>query len=813
MPTIRTARVSIFRPSGLVFLFARSLLRYFVTGQSVLGRPTDNASFLHAATKDNRGKPTERLSGPLWQRLARRWAALGLPLFFLALAALSTAVRALFGSAVPLVFRIPWARVALWWEIVAVCLVAGFGTMLFASYWRQRKQISEFVYPAWQAACAVMGTGYHKRDARKMVELPEGFEVDDEPGETLLGRIADRVWRDRRNAAALARVEQEAEHAADPSTEIVVRPKSVVARYLGRRLDEESQAPRELPEPPPVRIFLLPGKVTNETERKRFVASVGSVLGMPDAKPTWYARGRRPFVELRPNVAPPAAVSFAQILRYLDAAGLTNPFMGLGAGNHAISIDLDNNSPHTMISGGSGTGKSVLLKNFLAQRMHNGAGVVMLDYKRVSHRWMHNLPGCDYAWRLGDVHDKLCAAGEELGRRLETVLPEDNAIDAEMQIFPTIDIVVEEINSTMKLLTAYWQTVLGGTGTSPAVTALMTLVNMGREYRMHVWIAAQRASASIFGANGGDLRESFQTRLLAKWSVQTWKMLAGNTQYQRPIGGRGVWARVQDDEIEIVRVPFWTNDEARGYAMSGVQCPADPLPGGAYIAAGHRTEQADIGPRLVTLSASIVHLPADSRGKTLSISGLRTASRRPGFPAPLVVGESTRPSLYDLDALIAWRANAVGEVGQLDEMFEQPPAVRDLRRRGIVYACDTLNTETGAIEIGYVGQTRRTLAEREAEHRGNKPWADLIVGNFRVVWEGEPTDEELDAIEKKYIRDLRPRYNIEHNMGKSWSVPKWVQLEARHRRDDELGRPHWYPVDVYNGQRRPEALEEWRRDD
>jgi hypothetical protein len=382
-----------------------------------------------------------------------------------------------------------------------------------------------------------------------------------------------------------------------------------------------------------------------------------------------------------------------------------------------------------------------------------------------------------------------------------------------MRQFPTIDIYVEEINSTTNLLQAYWNTVLGGSGKSPAITALMTLVNMGREYCMHVWIAAQRASASVFGSNGGDLRESFQTRLMAKWTVQTWKMLAGNAQYRRPIGGRGVWARVQDDEVEIVRVPFWTTGEAREWAIQGTPCPVNPLPGGAHPATGDAlTAEPDIAPQLVTLSGALPKLPPDNRGRKLSIDGLRTASRRsPGFPEPRIVGGKTRPSLYDLDELIEWRTRQAG-VEELTELFEQPAAMRDLRRPGRIYVADVLDPETGQIEIGYVGQTRRTIAEREAEHRGNQPWGDLIVGSFRLVWEGEPTDDELDAIEKQYTDKLRPRYSIEYQLGQPWVTPKKAALAQRHARDRQLGRPLWAPIDVYNGETRAEVIEDFPRD-
>lgn len=832
MPSVKTARVNPFRPLGLLYLLVRSMFRYFVSGQSVTGRKTDNASMWHAATKDHRDKPVEKLSGPIWQRLARRWIVAGMPVVFLIFAVISVVVRRVLGffGATPWIgFRVPWSRVAIGWELVAFCAFAGFGYALFASWWKTRKTTNEFVYPAWQAATQAMGVVYHKRDARKMVALPEGFRVDEEEEVDELPSgfrraIALRFPQLGKKTLADVLASQEAVSEADttastdePGTDLVLRPRSVVARWRGRRLDEESQTPAELPEPPPVTIKLYPGKVSTPAAQKAFLSAVSGPLGMPDLKPSWYLRGRSPYVELRPNLAPPPIVTFAQIQRHIEKAPLAQPVMGLAAGNKVVGIDLDNNSPHTMISGASGTGKSVLGKFFFMQRMHNGSGTLMLDYKRVSHRWLHNLDGCVYAWRLADIHDSLLAAGAELERRLETVLPESNDIEAAMKDFQPIDIVIEEINSTTDLLQMYWISELGGKGQSPAVMAIKRMVNMGREYKMFVWILAQRASASVFGSNGGDIRESFQTRLMAKWTLATWKMLAGGAQYQRPIGGRGVWARVQDDEVEIVRVPFITNAEARAWASSGVPSPATPdvlpdrLSGPSGAPGSRAAEPADIGPQLVALSAALKHLPPDGTGKPLSISGLRTASRRPGFPEPKIIGGATRPSLYDLDDLIGWRASQVGETAELTEMFEQPTRPSEIARSGIVYQADTLNPESGSIEVGYIGQTRRTLAEREREHRGDKPWSDLIVGSFRVIWSGDPTDDELDAIERKLIIDRLPRYNIEHQKGALHAVPKWDQLSQRHERDDELGRPRWVPIDVFSGERRTEDLEEWSR--
>jgi hypothetical protein len=57
----------------------RAAGRYFLTGAPLRG-PGDNATFLHRATEDYRARPYLTLTGPRWQRLARRNAAVTAPL-------------------------------------------------------------------------------------------------------------------------------------------------------------------------------------------------------------------------------------------------------------------------------------------------------------------------------------------------------------------------------------------------------------------------------------------------------------------------------------------------------------------------------------------------------------------------------------------------------------------------------------------------------------------------------------------------------------------------------------------------------------
>jgi hypothetical protein len=675
-----------------LYLLVRSLFRYFVSGQSVFGRDTDNATFLHAATKDYRDRPYERLTGPIWQRLARRWGLIVVPL-----------VLAVLG---PL-----WLRLYL-----GTVVLAFIGWQLYRAWlwFSSRSDRAELVYPTWETVCRVLNHRYRQRDAKRSVVLPRGF-------------------------------------------------------------DRRELADGEVPEP--VRINLPTAGVIEDRLKKSLALAVGQKLGMTDPLTEWSLKGSAPYVLVRPRPLPPRAVTWATVARHLDKLEIDTPLVGLGNGNAVVTLDMANDSPHVLISGGSGTGKSVMLKCVLSQRMHRGTGLIVLDYKRWSHRWAHDLPGCLYFWRIEEIHEACLSVAAELHRRIE-------ADESEHDSFTTVDFLVEEANALIPQLRNYWKSIKGPEDptVSPAIEAIQQVVFMGREMRMHVFLAGQRASANVFGAGGGDARESFQTRMLAKWTRQTWKMLAGSTPYVRfPGGPRGIWARVQDDEVEIVRVPFFTDKEARTYAMSGAECPDTVLSGRPDRPA---VVSADVPPALVSLSEALPMLP----GPDMKLDALRKASQRAGFPAQR--GQVGPAAVYELADLQAWKAaRDSSRRPALVDPFE------NARRPAVIYAYDVAHPFTGQPVLGYVGQTVQRLEERDEQHRDVQPWYDTVLPESpRVIWSGEPTAAELDALELGFIRDLKPLYNFEGQEHATHRITKPDAVSQRHARDRSAGLPLWSPV-------------------
>lgn len=590
--------------------------RYFVTGAYITSAG-DNASFLHDATEDYRGKPTRKLTRARWRRVVRRNLAVSVP-FWLACWSVT-----------------PWISLwALWvYLIAAACAVAYWaGRRGMAAFWDRRVN-REWVDPAAAVLCRVLGMPYNRRQARQMIDVPRGW------GE-------------------------------------------------GRHAEDQDR--------PAVRVAIPEGTALSPKIKSYLSSNVGARLGIPaPVQDDWREAGSAVSVELSAAPLPPATVTYADLQTAISQASDDEVVIGRKAQGHVVKLSLVDDAPHVLVSGKSGTGKSVMLRVILRQRIERGDGVMIMDPKRFSHiRWAGKL-GQDrvvYAFLDHDLHDAWLAVGEEIHRRIS--LPEED-LDGQRRVF----VVAEEINAQIKILNRYWRgkraeimrranarladavTACEGSkvaglemaiddgldvadlnppAISPAVTALQESVFMGRELRMHVLAAAQRASANVFGGGGGDVRESFGGgRLIAAWDRKLWKMLVDTLAYVAcPNGKAGIWGLARGDAFEIFRVP-WMGEDDMAAACMGALPSTGPVLGPQT---GVRTIDVPAQPAIgaaMPLAVVLPMLPSSAGPQALSLEGLRTAAKRPGFPAPVDKPDGqpygrTEARLWDLATLIEW---------------------------------------------------------------------------------------------------------------------------------------------------------------
>ncbi|MFI0264974.1 helicase HerA domain-containing protein [Streptomyces sp. NPDC017056] len=245
------------------------------------------------------------------------------------------------------------------------------------------------------------------------------------------------------------------------------------------------------------------------------------------------------------------------------------PVIGVGSGGRAVCVDLDAESPHILVNASTGGGKSVTLRCIACQMLHHGSLVVVLDTKRISHPWASELPRVAYCHNIADIHNQLIALGME-GRR-RTRLADDLGIDADPKaIGPRLLILLEEVNATMKQLARYWDKTreTGDPKVPPAVDALNETLYMGRQLRMHVLLVAQSATARALG--GPEAREQFSTRILARYSVNAWRMLAPEA-HPAPKSTKhpGRAQVVSGGSARETQFLFFTEAEVREWAATG----------------------------------------------------------------------------------------------------------------------------------------------------------------------------------------------------------------------------------------------------
>lgn len=579
-PGIHGPSLRWYKPSGFAALVARSLWRFWVTGRPLRGKG-DNATFLRDATVDYRGGPVEKLTRARWRRVAWRWAVAGVPW---ALADAS-----------------PWIT---WWPLAGYVLLAG-GLGAWAAvrglrtWWPAREVRREFVVPTWQVVCQVLGERYSHRAAIKAVQLP--------------------------------------------------------ARFGNVDVDEDKDQP-ELS----VRIH-LPAVPLDEGMKRRIAVSAGERLGITDVAAAWMVKGAHAYVDLSPRKLPPAKLTYAEVRQMILDASPSRPFVGLAAGREPVYLDLDNDGPHVGASGGTGTGKSSLFRVFLARRVQAGHGLVVCDYKVTSHRWARRIADEDrhrviYLTDEPEIAEGIEAVFAEFSRRREILKTDASALDG----FRPIDLVVEEVNTLADMLRTWWgherrriiQEAKDNGEPVPylptvpeCVTALAALVQMGRELRIHVHFAAQRLDASAIAPRGGGaVRESITNRLLAKYSLQAWKMLCGAVKFQAfPGGPRGIWTLVIGDEVTHFRVPFISDGDAYDLAMSG-PAPLGPVLGRATLV----TEYRRAIQRIVTLGEAWEQIEGCP-----SLDALKQAVHRADLEPHGRRGNAYTFDIQDLEALYA----------------------------------------------------------------------------------------------------------------------------------------------------------------
>ncbi|MDN5915123.1 MAG: ATP-binding protein [Pseudonocardia sp.] len=449
--------------------------------------------------------------------------------------------------------------------------------------------------------------------------------------------------------------------------------------------------PRDFQENPGVemRIDLPSAYDASDGTANHIKTVVRNKLGLAsDTTFHFHTAGNRPYVTCQEPVRPPTKVTYADIMARISQAKETAPIIGLAAGLRAITVDLENDSPHVLVSAGSGAGKSVLLRTILSQALAKGGYGIILDIKRVSHMWAANLPNCEYHRSAEAIHERLLGLQVEVNRRndlAERYADIDGNTD-HVDVGPRIWLLAEEMNATINRLNKYWREIKekGDPNTSPAVEALLDLLFMGRQIKIHVVSVAQMASARTMG--GPEARENYATRCLSRYTMNAWRMLCPEV-WPMPKKPKqiGRWQIVTAGVATETQIAFFTPREARELALRGrpgtvrdeLRAPVeslsdvshdhDDLGQGVRTVPGTAADPAEPGPvpadapddaeiveasRLIGLRQAV----SEDLVNGMTLESLRkTAQRDVHFPESR--GKNGAEKLYDAAELGVWARN------------------------------------------------------------------------------------------------------------------------------------------------------------
>lgn len=423
----------------------------------------------------------------------------------------------------------------------------------------------------------------------------------------------------------------------------------------------------------PVITIALPEGFAGGAEVKRHIErTVTDRLGLGDPVPSWRLAGSAPRLVITTSAPPPARVGWPDIREHVERARPDEVVLGLGRKRQVITAELDADSPHILISAGTGGGKSALARTVLAQGLHRGDVAIILDVKRTSHRWTKGLPSVAYVRDVPAIHAALCALAPELDRRnqlVDALSDENGDLPESVDIGPRIWVVAEEVNALAGRLATHWKAVKAKEDPpmSPAVAALGECLFMGREPKVNVIGIGQMVTARTLG--GPEARENFAYRCLTRYSANAWKMLAPEVPMPPKSRHPGRWQMVTGGAARETQVAFLTSAEARQWALSGDRgrFPAALLaaltdsPPGLATEPGESPSQGSGGPGAIATAEPEPELTglaeACSTGLlSLSLAAVRSArARDPEFPAP--AGRAGAELLYPVRALVAWERN------------------------------------------------------------------------------------------------------------------------------------------------------------
>lgn len=324
------------------------------------------------------------------------------------------------------------------------------------------------------------------------------------------------------------------------------------------RMDMTRVGSRQVDE---LRVAMPSGLVMTELRRKAIASAIRQVL------PTHTELDWPDFVtdSTLVTTAPteaPTLVTYRQVASAMKATADGTVVLGIDASHRVVTTSLDTDDPHVVVSMSSGRGKSVMLRNLIAQFLEQGCFINLADVKKISLHEFKDTPGIRIYREVDQIRDMISTFKTEMMERYETL------VKVSVAEWPAIlagwrrkILMFEEMNAFAALSQIYWDSIRepGERAAIPWMLELGEILSMARQVKMHVVVVGQRIDSKTVG--NGNNRENFGTKIFSNPTPQTWRMFAdGKKPSNSKIKGRNVG--IIAGEQTIYQGVFMTFEEA-----------------------------------------------------------------------------------------------------------------------------------------------------------------------------------------------------------------------------------------------------------
>lgn len=288
--------------------------------------------------------------------------------------------------------------------------------------------------------------------------------------------------------------------------------------------------------------------------------------------------------------APP--VTLPSLFKYPDTGPIDHIPVAIDSEGKALIADLTSQSPHVLVAGSTGGGKTTTVTVLIAHIAARDGLVSICDPKMVGyqktfeglHNVMVSVPNLDDSVddMVGMVSEFYLEMRERYAYMREhslTELPKD---------FPTRVLAIDEMGSFVSMIREHWAATRrrGEPPKPPTLDAIQKILWQGRMARCHMICAVQQANADAIGGSGStDMREMYGLRICCGAPGKRGGALLFGTDdipqvngiLGEEIKGRGLISR-EGGDVVAVQLAYLIAADARKIAKRGNAQFAAPDP-------------------------------------------------------------------------------------------------------------------------------------------------------------------------------------------------------------------------------------------